>query len=388
VCQHPEKCATPLSPLRKAECHFLVERYIRYILPYIQYIIPLIKMPIDCLNKNIPVYDPTPSGCYDWMSIRAGGESKFCGKTTFEGETQFDGDAVFNGQLAVVELGPVVQAEIYELTSNNITVNEELSVTGGITAGGCVEAPCAKLGPAPLLGDPALEVTGDATVANLEATGDVTVGNDITVSGCINHSGCFVPPLPGGAPDLKTPFGMVHPLSLEISNPWSLPPTGVVFPPVLFDAFDTQVGLPLPKDFTPLALPYAIFDKATATITIQKIGQYKLDYSMSVVIENESALPSTKFSVYVAHPSLAAPSEVITKCTALVSGQDVDTTWNAHRVFSVFSVPYTLQIGYTVVDPPPTEGIFIDGNDILTAGKNSLTLTCLYDQEPQTKIPL
>lgn len=315
-------------------------------------------MPIDCLNKNIQVYDPTPSGCYDWMSIRAGGDSKFCGKTTFEGETQFDGDAVFNGQLAVVELGPVVQAEIYELTSNNITVNEELSVNG------------------------------DATVANLEATGDVSVGNDITVSGCINHSGCFVPPLPGGAPDLKTPFGMVHPLSLEISNPWSLPPTGVVFPPVLFDAFDTQVGLPLPKDFTPLALPYAIFDKATATITIQKIGQYRLDYSMSVVIENESALPTTKFSVYVAHPSLAAPSEVITKCTALVSGQDVDTTWNAHRVFSVFTVPYTLQIGYTVVDPPPTEGIFIDGNNTLTAGKNSLTLTCLYDQEPQTKIPL
>jgi hypothetical protein len=334
-------------------------------------------MPIDCLNKNIPVYDPTPDGCYDWMSVKAGGDSKFCAKVDFEGQTTFNGDAVFNGQLAVQNLGPVLSAEIYELTSNNITVNEDLSVTGGITAGECMEAPCAKIGPAPLPGDTALEVTGD-----------VTVSNDITVSGCINHSGCFVPPLPGGAPDLKTPFGMVHPLSLEISNPWSLPPTGVVFPPVLFDAFDTQVGLPLPKDFTPLALPFAIFDKATATITIQKIGQYKLDYSMAVTIENESAVPTTKFSVYVAHPSLAAPSEVITKCTALASGQDVDTTWNAHRVFSVFTVPYTLQIGYTVVDPPPTEGIFIDGNNILTAGKNSLTLTCLYDQEPQPKIPL
>jgi len=42
-------------------------------------------MPIDCLNDNVPVYDPDEKGCYRWMSIKAGQPSKFCSDVTFEG---------------------------------------------------------------------------------------------------------------------------------------------------------------------------------------------------------------------------------------------------------------------------------------------------------------
>ena len=41
-------------------------------------------MPIDCLNDNVPVYDPDDKGCYRWMSIKAGRPSKFCSDVTFE----------------------------------------------------------------------------------------------------------------------------------------------------------------------------------------------------------------------------------------------------------------------------------------------------------------
>ena len=43
-------------------------------------------MPIDCLNDNVPVYDPDDKGCYRWMSIKAGRPSKFCAPVTFEDE--------------------------------------------------------------------------------------------------------------------------------------------------------------------------------------------------------------------------------------------------------------------------------------------------------------
>ena len=43
-------------------------------------------MPIDCLNDNVPVYDPDDKGCYRWMSIKAGKPSKFCAKLTIEGD--------------------------------------------------------------------------------------------------------------------------------------------------------------------------------------------------------------------------------------------------------------------------------------------------------------
>lgn len=43
-------------------------------------------MPIDCLNHNVPVYDPDEKGCYRWMSIRAGQPSKFCAPVDFEDE--------------------------------------------------------------------------------------------------------------------------------------------------------------------------------------------------------------------------------------------------------------------------------------------------------------
>lgn len=223
----------------------------------------------------------------------------------------------------------------------------------------------------------------------ISSTGDVDIRDgDLEMNGGTIRDALFDPPIDcGGCDDLLVPFGQVHPLSLEIAVPWVVPTTGTTFPPVLFDAFDTIAALPLPKDFATLSPPFATFDKTTATITINRVGQYRIDVSLGVTIEDEFANPATKFSVYVARPSLSPPLEVITKTTALTSGQDADTVWNSHRIFSVDSVPYTLQLGYTVIDPPPTEAIFIGGNNTLTTGKSALTITSIYDGEPQPKIP-
>jgi hypothetical protein len=49
-------------------------------------------MPIDCLNHNVPVYDPDENGCYEWMSIKAGKPSKFCDDVDFFGLTRLFGD--------------------------------------------------------------------------------------------------------------------------------------------------------------------------------------------------------------------------------------------------------------------------------------------------------
>jgi hypothetical protein len=49
-------------------------------------------MPIDCLNHNVPVYDPDERGCYEWMSVKAGKPSKFCDDVDFYGLTRLFGD--------------------------------------------------------------------------------------------------------------------------------------------------------------------------------------------------------------------------------------------------------------------------------------------------------
>jgi hypothetical protein len=195
----------------------------------------------------------------------------------------------------------------------------------------------------------------------------------------------------GGGTPSPLPFGQIHPLSLEVNTPWSIPAAGggTTFPPVLFDAFDTISALPLSKDINPLGLPFAIFDKASATITIQRAGQYRMDLSLACTIEDEQATPSTtKFSLWAVHSGLAAPTDVVLKVTAGASGQDIDRVWHGHRIFNVdnASLPYTIQLGYTIIDPPPTEGIFISSN-LGFASKTQLTISSVYYDEPQPKIP-
>jgi hypothetical protein len=191
----------------------------------------------------------------------------------------------------------------------------------------------------------------------------------------------------GGSSPL--PFGQIHPLSLEVQTPWSLPPVGTTFPPVLFDGFDAISALPLSKDLLPLSLPFASFEKISGTVKINRPGQYRLDLSLAVTIEDETATPqTTKFSLWAVHSGIASPTNVLLKVTAGTSGIDIDKVWHGHRIFNVDTseIPYTFQMAYSVIDPPPTESIFI-GSNLGFAGKTQLTLTSVYDNEPQPIIP-
>jgi hypothetical protein len=71
-------------------------------------------MPVDCLNDNLPVYDPDENGCYRWMSIRAGKPSKFCARLTIGGDLnvpepeciRHDGNITFEPPLSTFLLNP------------------------------------------------------------------------------------------------------------------------------------------------------------------------------------------------------------------------------------------------------------------------------------------
>ena len=87
---------------------------IKHLLIKCQSIVIRFIMPIDCLNDNVPVYDPDDKGCYRWMSIKAGKPSKFCGGLTIDGDLnvpqpeciRHDGTITFEPPLSTFLLNP------------------------------------------------------------------------------------------------------------------------------------------------------------------------------------------------------------------------------------------------------------------------------------------
>ena len=46
---------------------------------------------VDCLRASVPVYDDDGNGCYSWMAVRAGENSKFCKDVTIKGDLTVEG---------------------------------------------------------------------------------------------------------------------------------------------------------------------------------------------------------------------------------------------------------------------------------------------------------
>jgi hypothetical protein len=52
---------------------------------------------MDCLRADVPVYDDDGNGCYSWMSVRAGQDSKFCGGLEVGGDLTVGGTIIGGG---------------------------------------------------------------------------------------------------------------------------------------------------------------------------------------------------------------------------------------------------------------------------------------------------
>jgi len=94
-------------------------------------------MPIDCLNDNVPVYDPDEKGCYRWMSVKAGQPSKFCSAVTLEGDPtilEVDGciNACFDPPI------PPVEPRFRDLHPLAMSVDRSFTIVGSSNPYPCV----------------------------------------------------------------------------------------------------------------------------------------------------------------------------------------------------------------------------------------------------------
>ena len=190
----------------------------------------------------------------------------------------------------------------------------------------------------------------------------------------------------GGLPAGFPPFGFVHPISLEYEGPDLLVSSaGTVFPPQDIFLYNRQVAIPQSKDLDPLGVPWAQYT-ATPTsgkITINRTGQYEVTMTSAVIIENESVPTLTKLAFWLVNNQGPGPVPIL-RHTTKPSGQDTDVTTTATRIINVDTVPYELDTMYSVIDPAPTENVYVSGSAV--SGKNVLTIKPIWDGEPQTKV--
>jgi hypothetical protein len=79
---------------------------------------------MDCLRFDVlPEQDINGDGCYDWMAIRAGKESKFCEDVEFGSDIAVAGEGDFGGD---VQVGGNLQV------NNDVNINNDLNVDGTI----------------------------------------------------------------------------------------------------------------------------------------------------------------------------------------------------------------------------------------------------------------
>lgn len=287
-------------------------------------------MPIDCLNSNVPVYDPDEGGCYRWMAVRAGQDSKFCAN---------------------------------------------------------------------------LEVVGDTTVQNIEVNQDANVIGDINVTGCINHSGCFAPELPGTTlpsditceEDLVAEAGDTVAEAIEkVSDYYCNRLDNLPVPEVSRSILNLQISPAgrvwsigttdeqLKWDILKRTSPDYAYGPSSGTITILTAGQYKFSTTLSSLIEDESQIPnSSKIQLFTVTPSVALftspPTGLILPNSSTFSGQD---NFNAHTgqiIYNVPTVPFELQTGIRILDPPPTESVFL-------LGYTNITIERLGPVEPEIDV--
>jgi hypothetical protein len=95
-------------------------------------------MPIDCLNHNVPVYDPDEKGCYEWMSVKAGKPSKFCDDVTIEGDLIIEENATIrhNGCFSPGVAPPPVAPRrptplVMTITNSRVYTNVQRKRRGG-----------------------------------------------------------------------------------------------------------------------------------------------------------------------------------------------------------------------------------------------------------------
>jgi hypothetical protein len=309
----------------------------------------------ESLRADVPVYDDDGNGCYSWMSIRAGQNSKFCKDVAILGDLSVEGSY----------LGLPGPSE-YPVIDQDIVCGPQLIAPAGTTQNDAIRLVndwfCAQL---------ALPKPPDVLVAPISCGIDIISLAGTPVYQALTEVSDYycnkIANLPPAPPAPKS----ILALQLITNRVYA---AGTLFPPV-----------PLFWDERTSSTPDVTYDGNTGLFTILTPGKYKFTTTISCIIENETATPMSKLMFYLAHPNIAAPTEGVLLNQSTFSGQDTGTFHTSSKVLSIppGKVPYDVATAVSTIDPAPTEPITLVGQILVPpqVGATNMIVERLGDAE-------
>ena len=305
---------------------------------------------MDCLRASVPVYDDDGNGCYSWMAVRAGENSKFCKDVTIKGDLTVEGSYIGLPDPPPPTLSSDITCDNLLIAPANSTLDDALQVVSAYL--------CNKPPPPPQ----ALQSNIECPPGNVIAPVQMPVEEALKLVSDYFCSQLSTPP-PASARSI---------ISLQLNENRQFN-AGSVEPPVpLF--WDQQVSIS--PDFA--------YSSATGLITVLNTGLYKFSTTLVASIETETIVETSKIQLYLTEPDASVPNQVVLINQSTFSGQDLVSAHTAEKILSITSVPFTVATAVAIRDPAPPELVQLIGAVGFTNGDGftNVTVERLGDAQP------